>query len=120
MKYTKEEIDDLLSLNSSWTLQGKQRSIKRSFRKFNGQTNTGTTQKKIDHAEMMMEVCAQAMQIYKEPPHKRNYQKKVKTKKKPRKKYVTRKTTPNNNEGCLIPIAISLSSFGLLIWILIL
>jgi hypothetical protein len=119
VKYTKKEIDDLLSLQSSWTLEGKQRSIKRSFRKFNGQTNTATTQKKIDHAEMMMEVCAQAMQTYKEPPHKRNYQKKVKPKKKPRKKYVAKKTTPNNNGGCLIPIAISLSSFGLLIWMLI-
>lgn len=120
MRYSKKEIDDLLSIRSTWTLEGKQRSIKRSFRKFNGQTNTATTQKQIDHAEKMLEVCAQAMQLYKEPAHRRNYQKKVKPKKKPRQKNVARKTTLDNNEGCLIPIAISLSSFGLLIWILIL
>ena len=129
MKYTKKEIDDLLSIQSSWTLERKQRYIKNLFRKFNGQTNTATTQKKIDHAEKMLEVCAQAIEIYKSPAHKRNYQKKVKPKRKPRKtttnykkvkpKRKPRKTTANNNEGCLIPIAISLSSFGLLIWMLI-
>ena len=120
MTYTKKEIDDLLSIRSNWTLEGKQRHIKRSFRKFNGQTNTATTQKQIDHAEKMLEVCAQAIEIYKAPAHKRNYQKLVKPKTKPIKKSVVRKTSTNNNEGCLIPIAISLSSFGLLIWMLIL
>ena len=119
-KYTKKEIDGLLSIQSSWELIGKQRRIKRLFKKFNARTNTAKSQKEIKDAERMMEVCAQAMEIYKEPPHQRNYQKKVKPKKKLRKKYVAKKTVPNNNEGCLIPIAISISSFGLLIWILIL
>ena len=114
MKYTEKEINDLLSIKPSWSLEKKQKSIKRSFRKYNGQTNTATTQKQLDNAEKMLEVCAQAIQIYKEPAHKRNY-----TKKKPAIKYTPKKTTSNKNDGCLIPIVISLSSFGLLIWIII-
>ena len=113
MKYSKNELNDLLSIKSSWSLEKKQKSIKRSFRKFNGQTNTATTQKQLDDAEKMLEVCAQAIQIYKEPVHKRNYQKKVV------KKRQVAKPTAKKNDGCIIPIIISLSSFGLLIWMLI-
>tara|TARA_Y100001970_G_scaffold280988_1_gene390876 strand:- start:1598 stop:1990 length:393 start_codon:yes stop_codon:yes gene_type:complete len=126
MKYTKKEIDGLLSLNTEWTNERKQKQIKKLFKKFNARTNTSTSQKEIDNAERMMEICAEATLVYKSPAHKRNYRKfstisknKVKPKKKPTRKYTPKKTTSNKNDGCLIPIVISLSSFGLLIWIII-
>ncbi len=113
MKCTKKEIDGLLSLNTDWTDERKQKQIKKLFKKFNARTNTSTSQKEIDNAERMMEICAEATLIYKLPSHKRNYQKKVVKKRK------VAKPAAKQNDGCIIPIIISLSSFGLLLWMLI-
>jgi len=113
MNYTKKEIDNLLSLNSSWSLEKKQKTIRRLFKKFNAQTDTANTQNQIDHAEKMMDVCAQAIEIYKPESHKRKYTKVVKKKRKPRKKKAVKKS---DDGGCLVPIVMLLSSASLFIF----
>tara|TARA_B100001057_G_scaffold364405_1_gene367221 strand:- start:536 stop:889 length:354 start_codon:yes stop_codon:yes gene_type:complete len=113
MKYTKKEIDSLLSLNTDWTDERKQKQIKKLFKKFNALTNTSSSQKEIDNAERMMEICAEATLVYRSPAHKRNYQKKV-----VKKRQVT-KSTVEQNDGCIIPIIVSLSSFGIFIWLIL-
>ncbi len=113
MKYTKKEIDGLLSLKSEWTTDQKQKQIKKLFKKFNALTNTSNSQKEIDNAERMMEICAEAILVYKSPAHKRNYQKKVV------KKRQVAKSTVEQNDGCIIPIIVTLSSFGIFIWLIL-
>ena len=113
MKYTKKEIDGLLSLNTDWTDERKQKQIKKLFKKFNALTNTSSSQKEIDNAERMMEICAEATLVYRSPAHKRNYQKKV-----VKKRQVT-KSTVEQNDGCIIPIIVSLSGFGIFIWLIL-
>lgn len=91
MNYTKEQVDNLLSIDPKWALVKKQKHIKKLFKKFNARTNTSTKANQIAEAERMMEVCAQAMLIYKSPAHKRNYTKKVAKK---RSSSYKRKTPP--------------------------
>lgn len=138
MNYTKEQVDNLLSIDSKWTLEKKQKYIKKLFKKFNARTNTSTKANQITDAERMMEVCAKAMLIYKSPAHKRNYKKKVVKKKIPTYKrksapisgyarsFPDKKTYDHTNgskknsssSGCMIPIIFALSALSLIIGVL--
>ena len=109
MNYTKEQVDNLLSIDPKWTIEKKQKHIKKLFKKFNARTNTSTKAIQIADAERMMEVCAKAMIIYKSPAHKRNYKKKVTKKRsssyKRKTPTVKNKTTSsqnkNDSDGCV-------------------
>lgn len=95
MNYTKEQVNNLLSIDPKWTIEKKQKHIKKLFKKFNARTNTSTKANQIADAERMMEVCAKAMLIYKSTAHKRNYTKKVTKKRVPSYK---RKKPPLHNK----------------------
>ena len=121
-KYTKREINGKLGLGDSLSHKEKVKIIKDLFRRSNARTNLQhITEEELIEAKEMLDWCAAGMELYKSKKrHKRKYKKKrIVPKRKPRKKPATKKNTSNNNEGCLIPIAISLTSFGLLIWMLI-
>ena len=141
-KYTKREIDEKLGIDDSFTREKKRKIIRDLFRKWNARTNLyHSTQEELKEAQIMLNYCGAGMELYKsKKSHKRKYKKIIaippsndtefnriyqsalKSKKKiltPQTKRKKKVVKEASNSGCLIPIAISLSSFGLLIWMLI-
>jgi hypothetical protein len=80
IKYSKAVIDDKLQIKSYWSKKDKNKHVHQIFKKWNAKLRILKDPSKIQQAEYYLELCSQAMSIYKIKAKPRKLKKTVKPK----------------------------------------